>query len=110
MAAKQKLRGPKRNGSPQKRPRWDESDLRLLFKLFAKASNLELARRFGRSIQAVASLGHAMGLKKHPLRLLIMGRQNIARRWRKSKGHQQPANARRGSGRRTSASIKVVRG
>jgi hypothetical protein len=109
MAAKQKLRGPKRNGSPQKRPRWDESDLRVFFKLYAKASNLELARRFGRSVQAVASLGHAMGLKKHPLRLLIMGRHNIARRWQKSKGHQQPANGRGGSGRREFASIGAIR-
>jgi hypothetical protein len=57
-----------------------------------------------------ATLNHAMGLKKHPLRLLIMGRHNIARRWQKSKGHQQPANGRRGSGRRESASIGTIRG
>jgi hypothetical protein len=51
-----------------------------------------------------------MGLKKHPLRLLIMGRQNTARRWQKSKGYQQPANGRRGSGRREFASIGAIRG
>jgi hypothetical protein len=32
--------------------------------------------------------------------MFIMGRQNLARRWQKSKGHQQPAIGRRGSGRR----------
>jgi hypothetical protein len=83
MAAKNKPRSRNRNRRPQKRPRWDESDLRMIFKLYSKASNFELARRFGRSVQAVASLGHTFGLKKHPLRLAIMGRQNIARRWGK---------------------------
>jgi hypothetical protein len=51
-----------------------------------------------------------MGLKKHPLRLFIMGRQNIARRWQKPKGYQQPANGRRGSGRRKLASTSAIRG
>ncbi|MCX6915949.1 MAG: hypothetical protein NT167_23385 [Verrucomicrobia bacterium] len=104
MAAKQKLRGPKRNRAPQKRPRWDELDLRTIFKIYAKTSNLELARRFGRTVQAVASLGHVLGLKKHPSRLLLMGQQNIARRWHKPKGHPQPATGRRGTGRRKLAS------
>jgi hypothetical protein len=51
-----------------------------------------------------------MGLKQHPLRLFIMGRQNIARRWQKPKAYQQPANGRRGSGRRKLASISAIRG
>jgi hypothetical protein len=39
-----------------------------------------------------------MGLKKHPLRVLIMGRHNIARRWQKPKGHHSRAGAwQRGS-------------
>ena len=55
----------------------------MIFKLYPKASNAELARRFGRTIQAIASLAHTLGLKKNPLRLVIMGRQNIAHRWGK---------------------------
>ena len=83
MAATKTRRTGKRNRPPQKRPRWDEAELRMFFKLYPKASNIELARRYGRSVQAIASLAHTFGLKKHPLRLVIMGRQNIARRWGK---------------------------
>lgn len=67
-------------GKPTKMPRWDrkaESELR---KLYPEHTNLEIARKLGRSVKAIISKAHNLKLQKTEERLAQMGRQNVSLR------------------------------
>jgi len=75
-----RVRGP---GSTRM-PRWSAKDLEVLLARYAWVSNLELARRLGRSVKSVLSKANRLGLRKARARLREMGRTNVASR------HRQP--------------------
>jgi hypothetical protein len=91
-----KHRTARRKRLPQKRPRWSWEELKLFLRLFPKTPNVVIARLLGRSVQGIASLAHKLELKKHPQRLVAMGRENISRRWgkkRRGKQRRKPRTA-----------------
>jgi signal transduction histidine kinase len=61
-------------------PRWKPEELEILRKAYPVESNLEIARRLGRSVKSVISKAHSMGLKKSTERLRAMGRENVSGR------------------------------
>jgi len=63
-------------------PRWKEEELDILRRDYPVESNLELARRLGRSVKSVVSKAHHLGLKKSSERLRRMGRENVSLRYR----------------------------
>jgi hypothetical protein len=72
----------KLRGEPASRmPRWKGEELELLRKTYAVESNLEIARRLGRSAKSVVSKAHHLGLKKSDDRLRAMGRENVSVRY-----------------------------
>ena len=79
------MQSKKRKRGPQKRPRWNGEDLKLLRRLHRKMSNAAIARRLGRTLQGITSKAHKLGLMKAAERLEKMGRENIARRWGKKR-------------------------
>jgi len=62
-------------------PRWRNDELELLRRDYPVQSNLELARRLGRSVKSVVSKAHHLGLKKSSERLRSMGRENVSLRY-----------------------------
>ena len=62
-------------------PRWQEDELRLLEEMYPLHSNLDIARRLGRSVKSVVSKAHNLGLKKDLERLRQMGRENVSHRY-----------------------------
>lgn len=64
-------------------PRWDEVEEAHLKDNYGRTPNIQLARELGRSVKAVTSKAHQLGLSKDPARLEQMGRQNIAIRYGK---------------------------
>ena len=65
-------------------PRWKEEELAILRETYADGSNLEIARRLGRSVKSVISTAHRLGLRKSPDRLHEMGRTNVRARFSRS--------------------------
>jgi len=63
-------------------PRWKDEELDILRRDYPVESNLELARRLGRSVKSVVSKAHHLGLKKSSERLRRMGRENVSLRYR----------------------------
>ena len=61
-------------------PRWTEQQIEELRRDYPNTPNVELARRFRRSVKSVNSKAHGLGLKKDPARLAEMGRENVAKR------------------------------
>jgi len=73
------------HGEPATRmPRWKAEELEVLKRCYAGESNLEIARRLGRSVKSVVSKAHHLGLEKSPARLSKMGCENVAGRYRSS--------------------------
>ena len=62
-------------------PRWKPEELAILRATYADGSNLEIARRLGRSVKSIISTAHRLGLKKSPDRLHEMGRVNVMARF-----------------------------
>jgi DNA-directed RNA polymerase specialized sigma24 family protein len=62
-------------------PRWTDAELELLRECYPQQSNLEIARRLGRSVKSVVSKAQHEGLKKSPERLKKMGRENVRVRY-----------------------------
>ncbi len=62
-------------------PRWRKEELVLLQRLYPTHSNLEIAQRLDRSVKSVVSKAHHLGLKKDPVRLREMGRENVKLRY-----------------------------
>jgi hypothetical protein len=62
-------------------PRWKPEELAILKASYADGSNLEIARRLGRSVKSVVSMAHRFGLKKSPDRLHEMGQANVRARY-----------------------------
>jgi len=62
-------------------PRWRDEELVLLRRDYPTQSNLELARKLGRSVKSVVSKAHHLGLKKSSERLRSMGRENVSLRY-----------------------------
>src|SRR5262245_44776360 len=62
-------------------PRWRPSELALLKEHYPSESNLEVARRLGRSVKSVVSKAHHLHLKKTADRLQEMGRENVSLRY-----------------------------
>ncbi|NOT30685.1 MAG: hypothetical protein HOP15_09595 [Planctomycetes bacterium] len=72
----------KLRGKPSTRmPRWKPEELDILSEGYQVQSNLELARRLGRSVKSVLSKAHQLGLKKSSERLREMGRVNVSVRY-----------------------------
>lgn len=63
-------------------PRWREEELELLRQEYPVQSNLDLARKLGRSVKSVVSKAHHLGLKKSDERLRTMGRENVSLRYK----------------------------
>jgi len=61
-------------------PRWTEEQIEELRRDYAHTPNVELARRFGRSVKSVNSKAHGLKLRKDPERLVVMGRENVSKR------------------------------
>ena len=71
------------NGTATTRmPRWAEGELAKLKEMYSTHSNLEIASALERSVKSVVSKAHNLGLKKDPLRLREMGRENVSLRYR----------------------------
>ena len=68
--------------SATRMPRWTNEELELLKREYSTQSNLEIARRLGRSVKSVVSKAHHLGLKKSTERLRDMGRENVSLRYR----------------------------
>ncbi|MSU37222.1 MAG: hypothetical protein EXS36_19435 [Pedosphaera sp.] len=64
-----------------KMPRWTHKDVKMLRRIYANVSNLEVARTFDRSVSSVVSQAHKLRLYKSARRLQGMGRANIRGRW-----------------------------
>jgi DNA-binding CsgD family transcriptional regulator len=62
-------------------PRWLPEELKLLRRIYKNLSNLEVARRIGRSVSSVVAQANKLGLYKSAHRLEGMGRENIRGRW-----------------------------
>ncbi|MDF1800652.1 MAG: hypothetical protein P1V81_15860 [Planctomycetota bacterium] len=62
-------------------PRWRKEELAILEEMYPMHSNLDIARRLGRSVKSVVSKAHNLGLKKDLERLRAMGRENVSHRY-----------------------------
>jgi hypothetical protein len=69
---------------PQRMPRWNPREIRMLRDLYPTTLNLALAQRLRRSVASVANKANQLGLKKSPAVLREMGRRNVAARYRGS--------------------------
>lgn len=67
-------------------PRWTGAELDLLRDIYPRCSNLEIAQKLHRSVKSVVSKAHHLGLKKDPVRLQEMGRENVSLRYRRREG------------------------
>jgi len=67
-------------------PRWRAGELELLRAGYASESNLDLAKRLGRSVKSVVTKAHHLGLEKSSDRLREMGRENVIVRYSRSIG------------------------
>lgn len=66
-------------------PRWTSAQIEELRRDYPNTPNVELARRFRRSVKSVNSKAHGLALKKDPARLADMGRENVAKRQDRTK-------------------------
>ena len=71
--------------SATRMPRWADDEIKQLEKLYPDHSNLEIAKILDRSVKSVVSKAHNLGLKKDDDRLKAMGRENVSRRYRRSR-------------------------
>lgn len=79
-AAELALAKDKRKFRGRPMPRWTADELVELRRDYAHTPNVELAKRFGRSLKSVNSKAHGLGLKKSEDHLVSMGRRNVAQR------------------------------
>lgn len=68
---------------PVRMPRWTKEELGQLRELYPEVSNLDIAKKLGRSVKSVVSKAHNLGLKKDKARLQQMGRQNVRLRYKR---------------------------
>lgn len=64
-----------------KMPHWTSDEVKLLRRIYANQSNLEVARQMQRSIGSVISQANKLGLYKSAKRMKGMGQENIRGRW-----------------------------
>lgn len=82
MLSKDKAFVRRRHGEPSTRmPRWRAEELDVLREDYPNQSNVDLARRLGRSVKSVVSKAHHLGLSKSSDRLREMGRENVSARY-----------------------------
>lgn len=62
-------------------PHWRPEEVEILRDSYPRQSNLELARRLGKSVKSIASKAHRMRLEKTSERLEAMGRENVRARY-----------------------------
>lgn len=67
-------------------PRWRDEEVALLQREYAARSNLELARKLGRTVKSMVSKAHHLGLRKSSERRRRMGRENVGVRYRARNG------------------------
>ncbi len=79
-AAELAISKDKRSFKGRPMPRWTEEQIEELRRDYTHTRNVDLARRFGRSVKSVNSKAHGLGLRKDPARLVNMGRENVAKR------------------------------
>jgi hypothetical protein len=63
-----------------KMPRWSPEECQILRERYPKVSNLQIARALNRSVSSIVAKANELRLKKDPVRLEEMGRENAARR------------------------------
>lgn len=63
-----------------KMPRWSVEDCQILRERYPNVSNLQIAKALNRSVSSIVAKANELRLKKDPLRLEEMGRENAARR------------------------------
>lgn len=63
-----------------KMPRWSPDDCKILRERYPTVSNLQIAKALNRSVSSIVAKANELRLKKDPLRLEEMGRENAARR------------------------------
>lgn len=73
----------RRLGGGTAMPRWDAGSVELLRELYSMTSNHEIAQRLSRSVKSVVSKAHTLKLTKDHERLRQMGRENVAKRYKK---------------------------
>ena len=71
-------------------PQWKPEELEILTRSYASLSNLEIARRLGRSVKSVTSKAHELRLRKSSERLHRMGSENVNARWAIRRGDEHP--------------------
>jgi hypothetical protein len=82
--AKDKAFTARRNGAGSTvMPRWTDEQVETLRRVYADTPNVEIAPRLQTSVKSVVSKAHHLGLKKSFERLVVMGRENVALRYRK---------------------------
>lgn len=74
-------------------PRWTPEQIAELRRDYGTTSNLEFARRFGRSVKSVNSKAHHLKLRKDAARLESMGRENVALRRDRTRTDEQRATS-----------------
>ena len=75
--AKDKRTWPKGPGSM---PRWCAEDVAALRYMYPDEPNINIARTLGRTLKAVVSKAHELGLTKSHARLARMGVENVRKR------------------------------
>ncbi|MBL8749361.1 MAG: hypothetical protein JNK78_09375 [Planctomycetes bacterium] len=68
----------------QEMPRWTPAQVERLQALYPDRDNLTVARELGRSVASVANKANQLGLRKCPQLLALIGRANVALRYREA--------------------------
>lgn len=68
----------------QEMPRWTPAQVERLRLLYPDRENLTVARELGRSVASVANKANQLGLRKCPQLLALIGRANVALRYREA--------------------------
>jgi len=75
--AKDKRAGLSARGARRRMPRWTPDQMAELSRIYPDLDNLEVARRLGKSVLAVANKAHQLGLRKTSAVLGTIGRNNV---------------------------------
>lgn len=97
MAGSTRASGSKKRASSSRgsvRPRWTDTEVEILKRLYKTHSNAAIADVLGRKVSSVVFKGHRMGLSKGKRRLKEMGRENIQMRWHPPKRRKRRKSRR----------------
>lgn len=75
--AKDKRSATRVSGARRRMPRWTPQQMAELSRIYPDLDNLEVARRLGKTVLAVANKAHQLGLRKTSAVLGSIGRRNV---------------------------------